>query len=161
MKLAAAEFEALIYRIGQLRCVDLPVSVAKTLDAAPRIPVRVRVGQTEGQTNLVRTHEGGYRLYLAASLRRRPPVDSGDHVHVSLRPDPQGAEPVLPTDLIVAIRRVPGCMAALKSRSPADRRQLVRWVEEPKSATARAHRIERALKMIQRGPPRRSTRGRR
>ena len=161
MKPAAAEFEALIYRIGQLRCVDLPVSVSKTLGAAPRIPVWVRVGQTEGQTNLVRTHEGGYRLYLAAAHRRRPPVDSGDRVHVRIRPDPQGAEPDLPTDLIAAVRRVPGCMAALKSRSPADRRQLVRWVEEPKGAAARAHRIKRALKMIQRGPPRRSTRGRR
>ena len=73
MKPAAATFEARIYRIGQLRCVDVPERVSKKLGAAPRIPVRVRIGEHEGQTNLVRTREGGHRLYLAAALRRRIP----------------------------------------------------------------------------------------
>jgi hypothetical protein len=161
MRPAAATFEARIYRIGQLRCVDVPERVSNRLGVASRIPVQVRIGEHEGQTNLVRTREGGHRLYLAAALRRHPPLDSGDRIRIHVRPDPRGAEPELPADLVAALRRVPGCMAALRSRSPADRRQLVRWIEQPKSAAAREHRIERALKMIQRGPPKRPARGRR
>lgn len=160
MRPATATFEARIYRIGQLRCVDVPERVSKKLGAAPRIPVRVRLGEHEGQTNMVRTREGGHRLYLAAALRRRPPVDSGDLIRLQVFPDPRGAEPELPADLVAALRRVPGCMAALRSRSPADRRQLVRWIEQPKSSAAREHRIEKALKLIQRGPPKRPARGR-
>jgi len=160
MKTDAMTFEARIYRVGQLRCVDVPERVSETLGSASRIPVQVRIGGSDGQTNLVRARNGGHRLYLAAELRRRPPVDSGDRVRVRLRPDPRGAEPELPADLLTALRRVPGCMAALRSRSPADRRQLVRWIDQPKSAIAREHRIEKALRIIQRGPAKRSGRGR-
>lgn len=160
MKRDAVTFEARIYRIGQLRCVDVPESATQTLGSASRIPVRVRIGGSDGQTNLVRTRSGTYRLYLATELRRRPPSDSGDRVRVKLRPDPRGAEPELPADLLRALRRVPGCMAALRSRSSADRRQLVRWIDQPKSAAAREHRIEKALRIIQRGPAKRSGRGR-
>lgn len=159
MKTAAITFEAVVYSIGQLRCVDLPRRVAKKFGTAPRLPVRVRLGVNEGQTNLVRTRDGGYRLYLALELRRSPPIDCGDRVRIRLRPDPRGAEPELPADLVAALRAAPGCMAALRSSSPADRRQLVRFIEQPRSAEARRHRIEKALKLIQRGPPKRPARG--
>ncbi len=154
-------FEARIYSIGQLRCVDIPRSISDAFGASARVPVRVRIGRLEGQSSLVPKRDGGHRLYIAAGLRRMPPLDSGDRVRIKIWRDPRGGEPVLPDDLIAAFRRVSGGMAALLSRSPADRRQLVRWIEAPRSPEARRHRIEKAIDLVFRERPKKTVRRKR
>ena len=56
-------------------------------------------------------------------------VEAGDRVEVAVRPDAEGGEPELPEELVAALGRIAGGMEALLTRSPADRRQLVRWIE--------------------------------
>ena len=109
-------FEARIYSIGQLRCVDIPRSISDAFGASARVPVRVRIGRLEEQSSLVPKRDGGHRLYIAAGLRRMPPLDSGDRVRIKIWRDPRGGEPVLPDDLLAAFRRVSGGMAALLAR---------------------------------------------
>ena len=145
-------FQAPVYLVGVLRCVDVPASVSKAFGAG-RIAVRVRVRGAEEPTSLVPKKGGGHRLFLGAALRRAAGVDAGDRVRVEIRADPRGGEPDVPPALAEELRRTPGALAEFLSRSPADRRQLVRWVEEPKSAESRRHRVQKAIKMVLRGKP--------
>ena len=154
-------FETVIYKVGQLRCVDVPEEISVGLEGEGRIAVRVSLGpvsagsstRREEQTSLVPKKQGGYRLFLAAGLRRSAGVDSGDSVEVELRPDPKGGEPDLPAALVAALAVVPGGMEEVLSRSPADRRQLVRFIQQPESPQARHRRVAQAVKMVMRGKP--------
>ncbi len=145
-------FEAVVYRVGQLRCVDVPARVAKALGGG-RAPVRVRIAGAEEQTSLVPRSEGGHRLYLAAALRKAAGVDAGDRAELEVRPDPQGGEPDLPDELLAALGRVAGGMEELLSRSPADRRQLMRFIDAAKSPQARGRRVAKAVEMVMKGKP--------
>ncbi len=145
-------FEAIVYRAGQLRCVDVPSRVSAALGGG-RAPVRVMIAGAEEQTSLVPKREGGHRLFLAAALRKAAGVDAGDRVELEVRPDAKGGEPDLPPELVAALGRVAGGMEELLSRSPADRRQLVRFIDAAKSPQARAGRIAKAVEMVMRGKP--------
>ena len=149
----AQTFEAVVYRVGQLRCVDVPSRVSAALHAVGRTPVRVRIAGAEEQTSLVPRRAGGHRLFLASALRKAAGVDAGDHVRLEVLPDPRGGEPELPPELVSALGRVAGGMEELLSRSPADRRQLVRWISAPDSPQARSHRVAKAVEMVMRGKP--------
>lgn len=146
-------FEAALYRVGQLRCVDVPPAAVAALGGGARIPVRVSLGGREDQSALVPKRGGGHRLFLSAPLRQAAGVDTGDRVEVEVRPDAQGGEPELPEELVAALGRIAGGMEALLTRSPADRRQLVRWIDAPKSSAARSRRVIKAVEMVLRGPP--------
>ena len=50
-------FEAVVYKVGQLRCVDVPRRVVAALDGGARAPVRVRLGAQEDQSALVPTRD--------------------------------------------------------------------------------------------------------
>jgi hypothetical protein len=146
-------FEAAIYRVGALRCVDVSTSVSKTFGEGQRTPVRVTIGGVEEQTSLVPKRGGGHRLFLGAAVRKAAGINTGDRVRIEVRPDPRSGEPDLPPALAEALRRTVGAMDEFLSRSPADRRQLVRWVDEPKSPQARRNRVEKVIRMVLRGKP--------
>jgi hypothetical protein len=146
-------FQARIYLVGVLRCVDVPDRLSKAFGEGQRLPVRVKIGSAEGQTSLVRKKDGGYRLFLGVAIRSASGVDAGATVRVTVRPDPPGGEPDLPPALAEALRKTAGAMDEFLSRSPADRRQLARWVEQPKSAEARKNRVRKAIEMVLRGKP--------
>ncbi len=152
-------FTAVVYRVGQLRCVDVPPEVADALGDAGRTPVRVKIAGAEEQTSLVPKREGGHRLFLAAALRKAAGVDAGDRVDLEVRPDPQGGEPDLPPELVAALGRVAGGMEELLSRSPADRRQLVRFIAAAKSPQARNGRVAKAVLMVMKGKPKKKRKG--
>ena len=146
-------FTASIYLVGALRCVDVPAALSKSFGEGRRAPVRVRIGGVEAQTSLVPKKEGGHRLFLGAAIRKAAGVDAGDRARVEIAGDPRGGEPDLPPALAEALRRTAGAMEEFLARSPADRRQLVRWVEQPKSVEARRNRVRKAVEMVLRGKP--------
>lgn len=146
-------FEVVVYKVGQLRCVDVPPEVSAALGGAGRVPVRVRTAGAEEQTSLVPRREGGHRLFIASALRKAAGVDAGDRVELEVRPDRQGGEPDLPPELVAALGRIAGGMEELLSRSPADRRQLVRFIAAAKSPQARSGRVAKAAEMVMKGKP--------
>ncbi len=127
--------------------------------AAFQAPLSVGFAGTEEQTSLVPKREGGHRLFLAAALRKAAGVDAGDRVELEVRPDAKGGEPDLPAELVAALGRVAGGMEELLSRSPADRRQLVRWINAPDSPQARKGRVAKAVEMVMKGKPKKRRQG--
>jgi len=145
-------FDAVVRFVGALRCVDVPAAVSKAFGQG-RVPVRVSIGKAVGQTSLVPRKDGGHRLFLGAAIRKAAAVEAGDRVRFVIESDPKGGEPDLPPALAAALRRTAGAMEEFLARTPADRRQLVRWVEQPKSDDARSNRVRKAVEMVLRGKP--------
>ena len=80
-------FRARIYKVGILRCVDLPDRVGRHFSRWRNAPVRLAIGRHECTTRLVPRKEGGYRAFLDARLRKAAGVEAGDEVTVSVQLD--------------------------------------------------------------------------
>ncbi len=154
-------FTATLYQIGIQRCVRVPEQVFKGFvgDPSPQtsrqatVPVRIRVGDQVVSTSLLRNKGGGYRLVVAKALCDAAGADAGDEISLAVGPDPSRGEPDLPQDLIDRLTATAHGMENLLSRSPADRRQLVRWLDSAKAAATRERRLEQAVDRILKGPP--------
>ena len=155
-----------VVKVGQLYCVDVPREAAELLQIQPsgggsRIAVRASIGSASAQTSLMRRRDGDYRLFLPAELRRAASVGAEDDVEVRVTCDASDGEPELPPDLLAALSEVRRGLDKLAARSPADRRQLRRWIESARGVDTRARRIRQAVERVVAGPPSRAGKGRR
>lgn len=141
-------FLANIYRIWQLRYIDVPDDVAcdliKEFKAKPTqyIPVAAQVNGRTVRTTLLPAGAGRYRMQFNAELRKASHADVGDLVSVELSPDRQSREIPVPPDLNAALRRHATARKAFEKAPPGYRRQILKWMDAAKSDMARARRIE-------------------
>lgn len=139
-----------IYRIWQLRYVDVPNDVAcelaKELKGEPRhakyVPVVAQVNGCAVRTTLLPAGGGRYRMQFNGELRKASRADVGDLVSVELSPDRQSREIPVPPDLTAALKQHPMARKAFEKAPPGYRRQILKWMDAAKSDVARTRRIE-------------------
>jgi hypothetical protein len=163
-------FVANIYRIWQLRYVDVPSDVVRELakefkartKPAKYIPVVAQVNGRAVRTTLLPSGGGRYRMQFNADLRKAARADTGELVSVELSPDRQSREIPVPADLSAALRQHPTARRAFENAPPGYRRQILKWMDSAKSDSARARRIgivmDRMLERAMLGPNKRSAR---
>jgi hypothetical protein len=161
-------FLACIYRIWQLRYVDVPREVAAELakefqlrsKPTKYIPVVAQVKGRAVPTTLLPAGGGRYRMQFNAQLRKAARADTGELVRVELSPDRQSREIPVPADLWAALRQHPTARRALENAPPGYRRQILKWMDSAKGDRARERRIAAVLdRMLERailGPNRRT-----
>jgi hypothetical protein len=145
----ACDFEAVIYRSGILRAVDVPDRFADEVRDWDYPPVVVTVAGVERATTLVPRAGGGLRLYLHTQLRKAAGADTGEVVRVALRLDEAPLLPV-PDDLVAAVARVDRGPEALDLLPPGLRRQILTFVAEARSDAARRKRVAKMTELIAR-----------
>lgn len=145
---AAHEFQGRIYQVGILRCVDLPRAVGDRFAAWRNAPVEVAVGAHAARTRLVSRGDGLFRVFLDTRLRKGACVDTGDTVKVTLRLDTAVDREPFPDDLLEVAAAIDGGMEALMTLPPGLRRQVLKFLGEAKSASARAKRRQRIHELL-------------
>ena len=83
---------------------------------------------------------GHYRLAFKVELLRAANVDTGDTIEFTLEPDAASREPELPEEMRRAFQARPHLAELWASHSVAPRRQVIRYIEQAKSAETRARR---------------------
>jgi hypothetical protein len=142
-------FRAVVGKDGPNPFVDVPAKASRAF-AAFAVRGRVRVaGTIEGHplhATLVPRAGGVHRLYVSGGMRAATLVEVGDRVALALRPL-RPDEVGIPADLERALAR-----ARLRGRfdrlKPAHRRELVRSIEDARTAQNRAARIERTMRHL-------------
>ncbi len=142
----ANPFRAVIDKDGVNAFVDVPVRVVRSFTPfAERGRVRV-AGTIDGHplhATIVPTKDAAHRLYVNGGMRAAAGVDVGDRVTLELRPL-RADEVDVPEDLASALAK-----ATLRRRfdalSVSHRRELLRSIEDARSAKNRTARIERTL----------------
>ncbi len=142
------EFKARLYRITQIRWVDLPKG---KVDALGLTPAETK-GASRGWNALLRFNgdldrvvllpgkRGHCKLAFKVELLRAAGVDAGDTIAFTLEPDTASREPELPDEMRRVFKARPELRARWMKHSVAVRRQVVRYIEEAKSAETRAKR---------------------
>ena len=142
------KFHAQLYRVTQIRWVDLPRRAVARL----KLPPAATKGAARGWNALLRFNgdldrvtllpgkPGHCKLAFKVELLRAAGVDAGDTVEFTLEPDAASREPELPEEMRKAFQARPQLAEVWAQESLALRRQLIRYIEQAKSPEVRARR---------------------
>jgi hypothetical protein len=148
-------FAAKIYKLGIIRVVDVPLEVSRSLDAGRgHIPVQGTVERVPLRTTLVPAGNGRHRLAIHGDIYRKLRIDAGAVVEISIEPDEESREPVLPPSLVAALKFSPAATAEFRAMTTALRRQIVRYLTSARSIETVERRIAKFVARLERHPRR-------
>ncbi len=142
------EFRAKLYRVSLVRWVDLPKRIIGEL----KLPPADIKGGGQGWNAILRFNDdidrvtllpgkpGKLKLAFKVELLRAAEVDAGDTIEFTLEPDAATREPELPEEMRKAFQSRPELEQRWLTHSVAQRRQVVRYVLQAKSAEVQAKR---------------------
>lgn len=139
------EFEALLERNqGKMPWIwiVLPQAVCRSLGGRARIPVKGTVNRAPFRTTLFPDGEGGYRMVVNRQLQKAACAGPGDFVVVELELDLEVRVVEMPIEMSCALDRDPKLRKAYEAQPPGRKREIAKWVSQPKSAPARSRRAE-------------------
>lgn len=140
----AVALSATLYRVALVRWVDVP----RRAVAGLALPPAEKTGRNAvlwfnedlDRVTLLPGKRGHYKLAFKVELLRAAGVDAGDTIEFSLAPDAASREPELPDEMRRAFRDQPKVAAHWQAHSIAQRRQVIRYIEQAKCAEVRARR---------------------
>ncbi len=140
---------AKLYRVSLVRWADVPKAAVAKLGLTP---ADIK-GVIKGWNALLRFNDdldrvtlfnsrtrGCYKVAFKVELLKAAGVDAGDTVEFTLERDTASREPDLPDEMSRTFRTRPELRARWMNHSIAIRRQVVRYIEQAKSAEVRAKR---------------------
>lgn len=143
------KLRAKLYKVSLVRWVDVP---KKAIDALQLPPADIK-GAIKGWNALLRFNDdfdrvtlfpsskrGYYKLAFKVELLKAAGVDAGDTIEFTLERDTASREPELPEEMARTFRSRPDLRERWEANSVAMRRQVVRYIEQAKSAEVRAKR---------------------
>jgi bacteriocin resistance YdeI/OmpD-like protein/uncharacterized protein DUF1905 len=133
-------FCAHIYKIGIIRCVDVPRSVSGQWKGRTHVPVHGWIEGIAMRGTLVRRGRGAFRLHVHSRIWRKLGVDAGAAIEVALGFDAESREPIVPEDLAAALADAPPALQAFRTLTTNLRAALVRWVAAAKRDSTRKKR---------------------
>ncbi|HWA26945.1 MAG TPA: YdeI/OmpD-associated family protein [Lacunisphaera sp.] len=141
-------FRARLYQVALVRWVDLP----KKLIAPLGLPAAEIKGGGHGLAALLRFNDdldrvtllpgkrGQYKLAFKVELLKAAGVDAGDTIEFMLEPDTASREPDLPGEMRKAFQARPQLRERWLANSLANRRQVVRYIQDAKTAETQVKR---------------------
>lgn len=143
------KLRAKLYRVTQIRWVDIPKRAVAKLDLTPAaIKGAIRGwnallrfnGDLDHVTLFNSSKRGHYKLAIKVELLKAADADAGDTIEFALERDTASREPDLPGEMQRVFRTRPELRERWMSHSVAMRRQVVRYIEQAKSPEVRAKR---------------------
>ena len=140
-------FRAKIQRQGPNPCVDVPGRVTRafaSLTRAGRIQVEGTLNGASIRTTLIPVGRGGHRLFVNGGMRSAARVSVGDTLSFELRAvEPDLVHP--PRDVAAGLRKVDGALGRFDALRPSHRRELLRYIDDARTAEARERRIQKTI----------------
>jgi hypothetical protein len=142
-------FDALVRRSGANSFIEIPRDVTERLKPfahAGRIRAAGKMNGATVQGTLIPVRKGAHRFYVNGGMRAAARISVGDVVAVSLRAIPP-TEVVIAADLEAALR-TGDATEAFESCPPSRRRELVRYIDDARTADSRRRRIQRTIEHL-------------
>jgi hypothetical protein len=142
-------FEGPVRRVGGRSFIEIPPDVIdrfETFASAGRIRAAGSLNGATIQGTLIPVKKGSHRLYVNGGMRAAARLSVGDSVAVKLRAIPE-TEVVIAGDLKVALRKK-AALEAFTTCPPSRRRELVRYIDDARTADSRRRRIQRTIEHL-------------
>lgn len=139
------KFRATILKQGPNPYVDIPESISRAFEAwgkGGRISVAGTLNETEIQGTLIPVGKTGrHRLFINSAMRNLAAVSAGDTIRMEIRPVTYGKVDA-PRDLSKALKSGGGAWSIFAKYPPSHKRELLRYIDEAKTAETRKKRIQ-------------------
>ncbi|HKE49307.1 MAG TPA: YdeI/OmpD-associated family protein [Rhodanobacteraceae bacterium] len=143
-------FRARLYKVGVVRCIDVPSRLSSRLGPGAAPPVRGTIEAVPFRSTLLARRDGAYRLCVHSRIWRPRGLDAGDDVHVEITRDDEPREaPVLPGDFVDALQERPLVRRYIDNAAPSLRREIALWLAAAKRPETRERRIAVALDRLE------------
>jgi hypothetical protein len=135
-------FTAVLGRVGQNRCVDVPAAVSQALGGAAHVAVRGTMLGIPFRSTLVPRGGGRHRLFVHSRVWRTLALRERAPIRVALEADltPRGING--PADLVAALARRPTAGELYAALTPTLKAEIIRWIRSAKSPATRERRLE-------------------
>lgn len=134
-------FCAPLYKIGIIRCVDVPRSVSGQWKGHTHVPVHGWIEGIPMRGTLVPRGRGAFRLHVHSRIWKKLGVDAGAAIEVALRFDAESREPIVPEDLAEALADAPPALRVFRGLTTNLRAEVVQWVAAAKRGSTREKRL--------------------
>lgn len=139
---------AKLYQVALVRWVDIPKAAVAKLQLTPAAikgsikgwNALLRFNDDIDRVTLLAGKRGHYKLAFKVELLKAADVDAGDTIDFTLEPDTASREPELPEEMRKAFQARPKLATIWAQHSIAQRRQVVRYIFQAKSAEVQAKR---------------------
>lgn len=127
--------------------ICVPDTVIETLGSSRRPAVRVTLGGHSYQTTAARMG-GRFMVPLSAQNREAAGLAAGDQVEVDIVLDQAPREVEVPADMAAVLQRDPVVAGQFSTLSFTNRKELARWVQEPKREETRQRRLAQLAERV-------------
>lgn len=145
-------FTALLEREGTALnwvVARVPFDIAKVWPGRKGRRVRGEIEGSAFRTTLVSSpHGGGLVLVVNRKMLSAVKARAGDKVRITLEPDLEERPVEIPAELTRVMRGEKGFVRWFGQLSPSMRREIGKWVGEPKSAESRQRRAEKMAERL-------------
>jgi hypothetical protein len=130
--------------------LQVPDDIVSTLGPGRRPAVRVTIASYTYRTT-VASMGGRYLVPLSAEHRAAAGVAAGDEVDVTIEPDTDPREVLVPHDLGAALAKDDAAGEFFEGLAYTHRKEWVRWIEDAKRPETRERRLEATLEALRAG----------
>lgn len=141
-------FSADLQKAARLHFVAVPPDAAVSLGSPGHALVAGTANGKGIHAAVTLDTRGRFRILLNAASREKLGLAVGDPVEFVLTPDPTGAAPPVPDDLVIALDAIDGSRARWEALAPTHQRELLIWIAESRGSSGRSRRIARTLARI-------------
>jgi hypothetical protein len=142
------KFTAKLYRINWIRWVDLPKAAVDKLKLPPADikgggkgwNALLRFNDDVDRVTLLPGKRAHYKVAIKVELLKGAGVDAGDRILFTIEPDAASREPELPDEMRRAFQDRPQLEKKWLAHSVANRRQVLRYIEQGKTEETVAKR---------------------
>ena len=143
-------FRAKLYKVGIVRCIDVPSRLSSRLGPGPAPPVHGTIEDVPFRSTLLARGEGAYRLCVHSRIWRPRGLDAGDTVRAAIERDDEPRDVVsLPADFQRALDDRPLARTFIENAAPSLRREIALLLAAPKRPETRERRIAIALDRLE------------
>jgi Bacteriocin-protection, YdeI or OmpD-Associated/Domain of unknown function (DUF1905) len=129
--------------------LDVPEVVSKKARSSGMITIEGTINGHPFRATLEPNTSGGHWLPINKAMREGAGADAGDTLQLAiLEPEP---EPVMPSDLRVALSASDKAKTLWKDLTPIGRTDWIRWVVSAKQPETRGRRIRRTVEQLSEG----------
>jgi hypothetical protein len=148
---ATISFETNLFTIGSWTILRLPEDDSAKLPSRGQTMVEGTINGHHFETPLEPDGKWSHWFRLDKALLTASKSASGDTVKVTMTPIKQWHEPVVPADLLHALKAAPQQHALWEQITPMARWEWIRWIRSTNSQETHERRIEVALSKLKAG----------
>lgn len=128
--------------------IRVPYDAANVFGVRGQIRIEGTINNFAFRSSLFPTREGRHILLVNKKMQKAARVSPGAVAHFEIRPDTEERPVTIPTPLLQILRQNKPFLRWYDQLNPSTRREIAKWVNEPKGAEARSRRSEQLAERL-------------